>query len=161
MSRLLWPRALPRPIFQSQSVTPDFGVEGTEMDTGWIEERRRYNHVPGVYSFALRVSALQQDVLISFAHKVAGAAFEADLWMPGLSRDGCRRFVCRIASCVQAGEITTGIWRWNISLRIESLDPPDFDQFAFFNHYGDESLRFVNLFDGLANEIIPEHMGAT
>ena len=160
MTRLTWPRGLPRPIFQSQSLAPDLGIERFEMDTGWEEERRRFDQMPGVYPFSLRLSALQQDVLLSFAHKVAGTAFEADLWMPGMSRDGCRTFLCRIVSLAQAGEITTGLWRWSVSLRIESLDPPDFDTLAFLAHYGDEAGLFVNLFDGLVNETIPEHMGA-
>ena len=160
MTRLTWPRALPRPIFQSQSLTPDFGVEGLEMDTGWQEERRRFDHVPSVYNFALRLSALEQDILAAFAQKVMGTVFEADLWLPGMSRDGCRTFACRFVSCVQAGEITTGRWRWNVSLRIEALEPEDFDTLAFLAEYGEGALAAVNLFDLLVNETIPANMGA-
>ncbi|MFN7178381.1 hypothetical protein [Hyphomonas sp.] len=160
MTRLRWPRALPRPIFQTQTLAPDFGVEAFDMDSGWQEERRRFSHLPGVHSFALRLSALEQDILLAFAQKVAGGVFEADLWMPGMSRDGCETFACRFVSLAQSGEITTGRWRWNVSLRIEALNPANFDDLAFLAEYGEEALSAANLFDTLVNETMPDHMGA-
>lgn len=158
--RLRWPAALPRPIFQSQSLTPDFGLETMEMESGWSEERRRYTHVPGVYPFSLRLTAVQQDVLLAFAQKVMGTSFEVDLWMPGMSREGCQTFACRFISLTQSGELTTGVWRWNISLRIVSLNIPDFDTLAVLAAYGDDALLFVGLMDVLVNETLPDNIGA-
>lgn len=160
MNRLSWPRALPRPIFQTQTLAPDLGVESFPMDSGWEEERRRFDHLPGVYSFALRLSALEQDILLSFAQKVAGGAFDADLWLPGMSRDGCQTFACRFVQLAQAAELSTGRWRWNVSLRIEALTPTDFDELAFLAEYGEQALAVTNLFDTLVNETMPDHMGA-
>lgn len=78
-----WPASLKKPTLASASISLEFGYENSEMEAGTLLQRARFPEPTGRRTVEFHCTTLEASRALDFLRRLAGAAFDMPLAVPG------------------------------------------------------------------------------
>lgn len=156
-NRPVWPTGLPSPALNSVSGSIELGIESVRFEGGGRRDRRRFNNLPGQYSFTLFLDRFAAARMMAFLHEVAGVEFDLKCKLPQSPYEGFVTVPVKLTGDLSHTVFSPEVTSYTIGVWVTRM-PPDLtnEDYITFDLYGDDQTAIMSDLREVAGTLIPE-----